>query len=333
MYVLGIETSCDETSAAVVADGRRVLSGVVSSSLAFHQKYGGVIPEIASRKQLETITQVVDDALAQAGTTLGKIGLISVTQGPGLLGSLLVGISFAKALSLAKGLPLIGLDHLHSHLYAGFLNRNVRLPFVGLIVSGGHTSLYLIKDFDRIALLGSTLDDACGEAFDKVAKILGLGYPGGPVIERLAQKGDPAGIRFKCSRTDKPLDFSFSGTKTAVLYYVQKLCQGHSGPRISRTAVCDIAAAFQKAVFAPLIEKSFRACRAKKIKRLVVGGGVAANGALRKAFQERAQREGIEVYFPAIEHCMDNAAMVAGLGFHVYKKGLRSDLTLNAALN
>jgi N6-L-threonylcarbamoyladenine synthase len=322
MYVLGIETSCDETSAAVVSNGRHVLSNIVSSSLIFHKKYGGIVPEIASRKQLETITAVVDDALKVAGIGLQRIGLLGVTQGPGLLGSLLVGISFAKSMSLARRLPLVGLDHLHSHLYAGFLGSRLRFPFVGLVISGGHTSLYRVKGFDRIALLGSTLDDACGEAFDKVAKILGLGYPGGPVIERLADRGNPDRVRFKCSGTTAALDFSFSGIKTAVLYYVKKM--RHSGIRsrtIPRRLTCDIAASFQKAVIETLVEKSFFACRMEESRRLVVGGGVAANSTLRSAFTKRATQEGVEVLFPAVEHCMDNAAMVAGLSYHLYKIG------------
>jgi N6-L-threonylcarbamoyladenine synthase len=334
MYVLGIETSCDETAAAVVKDGREVLSNVVSTSLRFHQKYGGVVPEIASRKQLETITAVVDDALAGAGVSLQKIGLISVTVGPGLLGSLLVGISFAKSLSLARRIPLLGVDHLHGHMYASFLSGHPRLPAVSLVVSGGHTNLYLVRDLDRIELLGSTLDDACGEAFDKVAKILKLGYPGGPIIEKIARRGNPSAIPFKCSGTKRPLDFSFSGIKTAVLYYVQKHRSGHLPLRpYDRRLACDIAASFQSAVFASLVEKSLYACRAKKVRCLVVGGGVAANQALRVTFLRRGQDVGVRVWFPTKEHCMDNAAMVAGVGYCMFRQGHRSDRSLNAALN
>ena len=248
MYVLGIETSCDETSAAVVKNGRKILSCVVSSSLKFHKKYGGVVPEIASRMQLETITQVADTAIKEAGVELKEIDLISVTSGPGLLGSLLVGISFAKAISISLGIPLLEVDHIYSHIYANFLwyrkvqntfltteNRRksspkaiflngakIKLPFIGLVVSGGHTSLFYVRDFKKIETLGQTLDDACGEAFDKVAKILGLGYPGGPLIEKLAKGGDERKIKFRCSGTKRPLDFSFSGIKTAVLYYVRQ---------------------------------------------------------------------------------------------------------------
>ena len=228
MYVLGIETSCDETSAAVVKNGRKILSCVVSSSLKFHKKYGGVVPEIASRMQLETITQVLDSAIRQARVNLKEIDLISVTSGPGLLGSLLVGISFAKAISISLGIPLLGVDHIYSHIYANFLNgAKIKLPFIGLVVSGGHTSLFYVRDFKKIETLGQTLDDACGEAFDKVAKILGLGYPGGPLIEKLAKGGDERKIKFRCSGTKRPLDFSFSGIKTAVLYFVKKQSTVH----------------------------------------------------------------------------------------------------------
>ena len=229
MYVLGIETSCDETAASVVRDGKRILSNVVISSLKFHQKYGGIVPEIASRLQLETITGIVDCAIKEARVSSKDINLISVTAGPGLLGSLLVGISFAKAVSFSLKIPLLGINHLHSHIYANFLNGVcVPLPFVGLVVSGGHTSLFYVEDFDKMRLLGSTLDDACGEAFDKVAKILGLGYPGGPLIERLARRGNSKNIKFNCSDTKNPLDFSFSGIKTAVLYNVKKNSTVHS---------------------------------------------------------------------------------------------------------
>ncbi|MDD5155316.1 MAG: tRNA (adenosine(37)-N6)-threonylcarbamoyltransferase complex transferase subunit TsaD [Candidatus Omnitrophica bacterium] len=325
MYVLGIESSCDETAAAVVKNGRHILSSAVASSLKFHRKYGGVVPEIASRKQLEVIAQVTQEALNEAKISLSDVGLISVTSKPGLAGSLLVGISFAKSLSLASDIPLLGLDHLYSHIYAGFLNnRNIRLPFIALIVSGGHTSLYEVFDFDKIKLIGSTHDDACGEAFDKVAKILGLGYPGGPAVERMARKGNGNKIKFKCSDTDNPLDFSFSGIKTAVLYYMRKKSPD-SG------SISDIAASFQEAVIETLVKKSFLALRAKKSRRLVIGGGVAANEKLRVKFCQRAKKEGISIYFPSKELCMDNAAMVAGLGYRLFRKGHLSDLTLNTA--
>lgn len=318
MYVLGIETSCDETAAAVVKDGKRIFSNVVSSSLKFHRKYGGIIPEIASRMQLETIKEVADCAIKEAGVSLKKIRLLSVTSGPGLLGSLLVGISFAKAASLSLGIPLLGVDHIYSHIYANFLNgKKIPLPFISLIVSGGHTSLFYVEDFNRIRLLGSTQDDACGEAFDKVAKILGLSYPGGPVIEKQAKKGDPKKIKFACSNTKEPLNFSFSGIKTAVLYYVNKL-RNYQPSTMNHELICDIAASFQETVINTLIRKSLLACKFKKIKTLVVGGGVAANTRLRERFFEEFHGNGLKCYFPPKELCTDNAAMVAGLGYCLF---------------
>ncbi len=342
MYVLGIETSCDETSASVVRDGRHILSNKVSSSLNLHKKYGGVVPEIASRAQLETITQVADVAVREARVELKDIDLISVTNGPGLLGSLLVGISFAKSLSFGLGVPLLGVNHLYSHIYASFLNGKViGLPFVSLVVSGGHTSLFYVEDFDKIRLLGATLDDACGEAFDKVAKILGLGYPGGPIIERLARKGDPQQIKFSCSNTKHPLDFSFSGIKTAVLYYVRsteygvrrKISSNSARYAVRRTPYADIAASFQETVIDTLIQKSLLACKLKRVGRLVVGGGVVANNRLREKFYIEARQKKVEIYFPAQELCLDNAAMVAGLGYKLFKKGYCSNLGLSADLN
>jgi N6-L-threonylcarbamoyladenine synthase len=325
MNVLGIETSCDETSAAVVKDGRQVLSNVVSSSLKFHSKYGGIVPEIASRMQLETITQVADSAIKESGISLKNIHLISVTSGPGLLGSLLVGISFAKSVSLSLDIPVIGIDHVYSHLYANFLNgAGPKLPFVALVVSGGHTSLFYVRGFDKIEVLGQTQDDACGEAFDKVAKILGLGYPGGPFIEKLARQGDPRKIKFHCSGTKNPLDFSFSGIKTAVLYKTQ-------GRRLSMAKKKDIAASFQETVIETLISKSFLACKLKRVKSLVIGGGVVANNRLRAKFLGEAK--GIKCYFPPKELCLDNAAMVAGFGYQLFKKGRRCGLNLTAELS
>jgi len=329
MLVLGIETSCDETSAAVVKDGKKVLSNIVASSLNFHKKYGGVIPEIAFRVQLETIACITDDALKEAKVKPKDINLVSVTGGPGLLGSLLVGISFAKAIGLSLKVPFLGVDHLEGHIYASFLNRSrsIELPFVALVVSGGHTSLFYVKDFNDMRLVGSTLDDACGEAFDKVAKILGLGYPGGPIIEKLALKGDPNKIKFKCCGTNNPLDFSFSGIKTAVLY----LTKNHEPRTMNQKA--DIAASFQEAAIDALIRKSLLACKLKKVNRLVIGGGVVANNRLRQKFSEEALANNVKLYFPSKAFCMDNAAMIAGLGYRLFKKGNRSFLDFAAKLN
>lgn len=326
MYVLGIETSCDETSVAVVKDGKRILSNVVSSSLKFHEKYGGIIPEIASRMQLETIAQVADFAIKESGIKLKNIGLISVTGEPGLLGSLLVGISFAKSLSLALKIPLLGINHLYGHIYAGFLkDKQPSRPFIGLVVSGGHTSLFHVKDFDRVELLGSTVDDACGEAFDKIAKLLKLGYPGGPLIERLAKKGDPSKIKFRCSNTENPLDFSFSGIKTAVFYLTKN-------KRIPLKDKQNIAASFQETVIETLVQKTLKACAMKNINRLLIGGGVIANNSLRERFLRESEKKGIELHLPPIQLCMDNAAMVAGLGYRLFSKGKRSGLDLNPVL-
>ncbi|MDD5431790.1 MAG: tRNA (adenosine(37)-N6)-threonylcarbamoyltransferase complex transferase subunit TsaD [Candidatus Omnitrophica bacterium] len=324
MYTLGIESSCDETSVSVVSEGRKILSNIVYSSLKEHKKYGGIVPEIAFRAQLETIAKVANCAIEESGVSLKDIDLISVTNTPGLLGSLLIGITFAKSVSMSLGRPLLGVNHVHSHIYANFLNgENIKLPFIALVVSGGHTSLFYVKDFDKIEILGETQDDACGEAFDKVAKILGLGYPGGPIIEKIAQKGNPKNIKFRCSGTKKPLNFSFSGIKTAVLYYYQK----HKDQEL------DIAASFQETVIDSLISKAFLACKVKKIKTLVIGGGVAANNRLRNKFFESAKAQGVKCFFPPKLLCMDNAAMVAGFGYRLYKKGHKSGLYLNAELN
>ncbi len=350
MLVLGIETSCDETAASIVKDGRWVLSNVVSSSLKEHKKYGGVVPEIASRMQLESITEVVDCAIKEAKIKLTNINLVSVTCGPGLAGSLLVGISFAKSISLGLGVSLLGINHLHSHFYANFLivQENIKhfpiplrkslkviaegdfldgdapeFPFVALIVSGGHTTLFYVKNFDKIDVLGATSDDACGEAFDKVAKILGLGYPGGPLIERLAKSGNPGRFKFNCSNANQLLDFSFSGIKTAVLYNVRK----HLA--VSSQLARDISASFQEAVIDTLIKKSFLACKLKKAGRLVVGGGVAVNNRLRERFYSEAEKNCLNIYFPHPKLCMDNAAMVAGMGYQLFKKGHKSGLDLN----
>jgi len=316
MYVLGIETSCDETSVAIVKDGKKILSNIISSSLSFHQQYGGVIPEIASRLQLETITAVADDAFKNARVKLKEVDLISVTSNPGLLGSLLVGLSFAGALSLSNAIPLLELDHLHSHIYAGLLDTKkiARLPFVALVVSGGHTSLFYAADFDNIKTLGQTQDDACGEALDKVAKLLGLSYPGGPLIERMAAKGNRASVKFNCSDTPRPLDFSFSGIKTAVMYLVRDR-------KISFKEKQDIAASFQEAAFGVLVKKAVLACQMKKTRSLVVAGGVAANSRLREKFYRACREISINCYFPTHALCTDNAAMVAGLGYQLFKKG------------
>lgn len=324
MNILGIETSCDETAAAVVKNGHTILSNIVASSLKDHAKYGGVIPEIASRKQLEFIHSVIDEAIMCSGQTLKNIDGIAVTTAPGLLGSLLVGISYAKAISFALDKPLIEVDHIKAHLYANFIrpkNDTAKLPLlpaIGLVVSGGHSSLYHIKDFTRFKLLGQTRDDAAGEAFDKVARILDLGYPGGPAIDRLAKERSNHRLTFPPSRLTGSFDFSFSGTKTAVLYHHR---QHQHDPDYNQANIAD---AFQQSVISILAEKSIDACMQNRCSTLVVGGGVAANSALRQKLKELAARQHINVYYPPIKLCMDNAAMIAGYGYHCYndKEGI-----------
>jgi len=327
MKILGIETSCDETAASIVKNGKEVLSNIIASSLKIHKKYGGVIPEIASRKQLEFINSVVEESLAEAKTSLKGIDAIAVTTSPGLMGSLLVGISFARALSLASGKPLIEVDHIKAHLYASFLeqkksirsgfkNKLPKLPVIGLVVSGGHTSLYKITDFNKFKLLGHTLDDAAGEAFDKVAKILELGYPGGPEIDRLAKKAIKRDIHFTCAQLPDTFNFSFSGIKTGVLYHCR------DAKKAKGLSVNEVAYAFQNSIVSTLVKKSIAACKKAKICDLVVGGGVAANSSLREKLTQEASKEKIKVYFPEMSLCTDNAAIIAGLGYHLYRKGV-----------
>lgn len=311
MLTLGIETSCDETAAAVT-DGKKILSNIVTSSVHLHSKYGGVVPEIASRFHLEYINSVVKESLKKAGAGLNDIKLIAVTQEPGLIGSLLVGLSMARSLSYALSVPLVYVNHIIAHLYANIMQHNeIRFPVIGLAVSGGHTAIILMHSINRYRILGQTQDDAAGEAFDKVAKILGLGYPGGPIIERYAGLGDPKAIRFPRSRLKNgSFDFSFSGIKTAVLYYVARLKNEDE----KRRALNDICAGFQEAVCDMIAEKAILACRKNGVDTLIVGGGVIANNRLRAYLSEEAAKWSIDVYFPSTELSLDNAAMVAGLG-------------------
>ncbi|MFH1867445.1 MAG: tRNA (adenosine(37)-N6)-threonylcarbamoyltransferase complex transferase subunit TsaD [Candidatus Omnitrophota bacterium] len=328
--ILGIETSCDETSVSVVADGKKILSNVISSSLHLHKKYGGVVPEIACRHHTELINIVLDKALKKAKISLDDIDAVSVTQGPGLVGALLIGISLAKSLSYALDIPLIGINHLQAHLYSPMMNEQApELPAVGLIVSGGHSSLVYISTSGNTKLLGQTRDDACGEAFDKVAKILNLGFPGGPVVEKKAREGDPKKIRFPRTFLEKnSLDFSFSGIKTSVLYFVQDLKK-----RKIKIQVSDICAGFQEAMVDMLTKKAERACMGRDVKTLLIGGGVSANGFLRERLKQMAESLSIKVFFPPKGMYMDNAAMVAGLGYHLYKKGVFNDYALSAEPN
>ena len=343
MLVLGVESSCDETACAVVRDGRAILSNVVASSLEEHKRYGGVIPEIACRSHVESMVPVLEKALEEARVSYEDIELISVTQGPGLPGSLLVGLSTAKALSFAKEIPFVGVDHLEAHVYACLMRpRTPPFPHMGMVISGGHTVLFKIEGIDRFMRIAETQDDACGEAFDKVAKIVGLGYPGGPLIEKRAKLGNPKAFSFPPPIANKTfLNFSFSGIKTAVLYKVRELqgsrVQGFKGfktldpstPRpLEPPVINDLCASFQKVVIDTLIRQADLACERYKTKVLLLGGGVVMNQELRWEFRKHFRRRGVQVLFPPKGLSLDNAAMVAGLGYHLYKQGLRSSLDL-----
>lgn len=336
MITLGIETSCDETSVSVTRGGT-VLSNAVTSSVHLHKRFGGVVPEIASRYHVEYIIEVLEKALKDSDIRLPDVDLVAVTKGPGLVGALLTGISMAKSISYGLSIPLVGINHILAHLYSAFLNEKGNrpsFPFVGLVVSGGHTALFYCEDTGKEKLLGQTLDDAVGEAYDKVAKILKLGYPGGPVIEKMARRSKEKEINiFPGIGMDKnSLDFSFSGIKTAVLYYVNKLRD--KGYGIRDTEICDICYAFQERALDALVEKAFLAAELKRAGSIVIGGGVAANARLREKFSEAAKFSGgIKAYFPRLEYSTDNAAMVGSLGEKLYKKGLRSDLYLSAEPN
>ena len=344
--LLGIETSCDETAIGIVEDGRRILANVIASSVQFHKAYGGVVPEIAARVHVEVIWQVLEDALRQADCQLDDLDAIAVTKGPGLPGALLIGLSFAKALALALDRPLLGVDHLAAHLYAGMMvEPSMSPPYVGLVVSGGHTLLCVVHPDQRFELLGETKDDAVGEAFDKVAKTLGLDYPGGPAIDRLSEEGRHDAIAFTRSTAKESCDFSFSGLKTAVYQYVEK--QGHAArstqhgtlptpqaprptpPRLERQQIADIAASFQEAAVDILLTKTLRACQRTGMKQLVVGGGVAANRRLRERLTQASQARNLHVVFPPPVLCVDNGAMVAGLAFEHLQKGKQAALSLN----
>jgi len=327
MRVLAIETSCDETAAAVVEDGRRVLSDVVATQIEIHRRWGGVVPELASRNHVVQVMPVVDEALGRAGVGPEGIDAIAVTSGPGLVGALLVGVQAAKALALAWGKPLVPVNHLEGHLVAAFLSEPPPVfPYLGLVVSGGHTSLYAARGFGDYRLLGHTRDDAAGEAFDKGAKLLGLPYPGGVAIDRLAKEGDPAAIRFpKAIVKGADLDFSFSGLKTALLHHVKK----RGVP--DGSGLADLCASYQEAIVRALVEKSFRAARRLQFDRLVLSGGVAANSRLRAAVAAKAaEYEEMSIFLPPARLCTDNAAMIAVAGTHAFGRGLRAGGELNA---
>lgn len=327
ILVLGLETSCDETSAAVIADGRTILSNVISSQIPIHQKYGGVVPELASRRHVENVLPVIDQALTEAGVTLSDLNAVGVTHGPGLVGALLVGVAAAKALSFAANIPLVGVHHLEGHIFASLLTHpKLEPPFVALVVSGGHTSLVHVRDYSSFYLLGQTRDDAAGEAFDKVARLLKLPYPGGPHVEKLAESGDSLAIKLPRSFTsDDSFEFSFSGLKSAVVNYLHTASQ-----RQETVNAADVAASFQFAVVDILIKKALQAVSQLHCPTLVLAGGVAANGSLRRGLEQRCAAEKVDFYCPDIILCTDNAAMIGCRAYYQLQAGDIADLSLNA---
>ena len=330
VLILAIESSCDETAAAVVKNGREVLSNVISSQIALHTLYGGVVPEIASRKHIEKINQVIQEALDEAHVTLDDIDAIGVTYGPGLVGALLVGVAAAKAISYAKKIPLVGVHHIEGHISANYIeNKDLEPPFLCLVVSGGHTHLVKVADYGKYEILGRTRDDAAGEAFDKVARAIGLGYPGGPKIEKAAREGDPMAIPFpKAKVNDNPYDFSFSGVKSAVLNYI-------NGCKMKNIEIVpeDIAASFQKAVTDVLIAHAMHAAEEFKIDKLAIAGGVASNSVLREGMRAACEKRGISFYHPSPIFCTDNAAMIGAAAYYEYLVGTRHGWDLNAVPN
>lgn len=330
IYILAIESSCDETAAAVVKNGRTVLSNVISSQIALHTLYGGVVPELASRKHIEKINQVITQALTDADMTLDDMDAIAVTYGPGLVGALLVGVAEAKAIAYAKKKPLVGVHHIEGHICANFIeNKELEPPFICLVVSGGHIHLVVVEDYGKYKILGRTRDDAAGEAFDKVARAIGLGYPGGPKIDKISKEGNPEAITFPRAKVgDSEYDFSFSGLKSSVLNYLNS-CQ-MKGEEINRA---DVAASFQKAVTDVLVQNAMHGVKAYGLNKLAIAGGVASNSALRAAMKEACEKNGVEFYYPSPIFCTDNAAMIGVAGYYEYMAGVRSGLDLNAVPN
>lgn len=328
--ILAIESSCDETAAAVVKNGREVLSNIIYSQIALHTEYGGVVPEIASRKHIEKINQVIEQALSEAHMKLEEMDAIAVTYGPGLVGALLVGVSAAKAISFASGIPLVGVHHIEGHISANYIeNKDLEPPFICLVVSGGHSHLVVVKDYGEYEILGRTRDDAAGEAFDKVARAIGLGYPGGPKIDKISKEGNPDAIRFPRAKVaEAEYDFSFSGLKSAVLNYLNS-CQ-MKGEEVNRA---DVAASFQKAVIDVLVEHSMDAVKRYGYNKFAIAGGVASNSSLRAAFEEACSKRNIQFYHPSPIFCTDNAAMIGTAGYYEFIKGVRSGYDLNAVPN
>ena len=328
--ILAIESSCDETAASVVKNGRTILSNVISSQIELHKLYGGVVPEIASRKHIEKINQVIEEALSEAGVTLDDLDAIGVTYGPGLVGALLVGVAEAKAIAYSKKLPLVGVHHIEGHVSANYIEHpDLEPPFLCLIVSGGHTHLVIVKDYGEFEILGRTRDDAAGEAFDKVARAIGLGYPGGPKIDKLSKEGNPHAIVFPKAKIDgAPYDFSFSGVKSAVLNFInQNKMQG------KEIHAADLAASFQQSVVDVLVEHTMLAAKDYQMDKVAIAGGVASNGTLRQAMKEACEKNGLKFYHPSPIFCTDNAAMIGVAAYYEYKKGTRHGWDLNAVPN
>lgn len=328
--ILAIESSCDETAASVVKNGRTILSNVISSQIELHKLYGGVVPEIASRKHIEKINQVIEEALCEAGVTLDDLDAIGVTYGPGLVGALLVGVAEAKAIAYAKKFPLVGVHHIEGHVSANYIEHpDLEPPFLCLIVSGGHTHLVIVKDYGEFEILGRTRDDAAGEAFDKVARAIGLGYPGGPKIDKLSKEGNPHAITFPKAKIDgAPYDFSFSGVKSAVLNFInQNKMQG------KEIHAADLAASFQQSVVEVLVEHTMLAAKDYHMDKVAIAGGVASNGTLRQAMKEACEKNGLKFYHPSPIFCTDNAAMIGVAAYYEYKKGTRHGWDLNAVPN
>ena len=330
ILILAIESSCDETAASVVKNGRTVLSNIISSQIELHKLYGGVVPEIASRKHIEKINQVIEEALREAKVTLDDLDAIAVTYGPGLVGALLVGVAEAKAISYAKHIPLVGVHHIEGHISANYIeNPDLEPPFLCLVVSGGHTHLVMVKDYGTYEIIGRTRDDAAGEAFDKVARAIGLGYPGGPKIDRLAREGRSDAIAFPRAHIEEnPYDFSFSGLKSSVLNYLNG-CRMKGEPIVE----ADIAASFQKAVIDVLVEHAMMAVKEFRVTKFAIAGGVASNSSLRKAMEDACRENKVKFYHPSPIFCTDNAAMIGVAGYYEYKNGTRHGLDFNAVPN
>lgn len=329
-YILSIESSCDETSAAVVVDGREVLSNVIASQIDTHKKFGGVVPEVASRMHIEVVSGVVEEALQEANVSLDQIDAIGVTYGPGLVGALLVGLQYAKGLAFATKKPLIGVNHIEGHICANYIqHKDLKPPFVSLVVSGGHTFIVHVKDYGQYEVIGQTRDDAAGEAYDKVARALGLGYPGGPKIDKLSKEGNPNAIEFpKAKFQEETLDFSFSGVKSAVLNYLNK-CKMQN----VEVNAAEVAASFQKAVVDVLTENVLLTCKKRKVNKIAIAGGVASNSALRENLINVAGKKGIDVLFPDMILCTDNAAMIGSAAYYNFINGKEDNLSLNAKPN